>query len=188
MGPWVTTVLLAGVLLIAAIADARTHKVPNWLTYPAIALGLVWSSILGFCHTGGPGALTGFEASLLGLGSGLVPFAIIFAAGGLGGGDVKLAAVVGAISADWRCVLATAVYSFILGAAMALAVLISRGLIKRTGSRLFGAALMAMARVKPEIPNDTPRIPFATAMFVGGTLAAAEVLLGLHTPWAAFNP
>lgn len=189
MSRWGAMALLCVVLIVAAIMDWRTGRVSNRLTYPAILLGLGWAALGGWLDHGAAGAWGawgGLQAGLLGLGAGLLPFYVIFTAGGLGGGDAKLMGAVGAISADWRCVLAAAVYAFLIAFVMAVVVMIRRGLVRRTASRLFGAALMTSARVKPDLPDDSPRIPFAVAICLGGILAGFEVLLGLRTPWAAF--
>ncbi len=61
--------------------------------------------------------------------------------------------------------------------------MIRHGIVKRTVSRLFGAALQAAGRVKPEFPEDSPRIPFSTAIALGAILAGAEQLLHWETPW-----
>ena len=181
---WVTMGLLGGVLAVAAVTDLRTGKVPNAWTYPAIVIGLVWAIVAGAIQGGGAGAAAGFGNSLIAFAAGFIPFAIIFAAGGFGGGDVKLMGAVGAISASWECVLATALYALVIGALLAIAVMIRRRLVRRTMARLFSAALMTAARVKPHLPEDSPRIPFALAIAIGGIVAGAETLLGLRTPWA----
>lgn len=187
MSSWGAMALLTGVLLIAAIMDWRTGRVVNRLTYPAMLLGIGWAVLGGWIDLGAAGAAGGLQAALLGLGAGLLPFYVIFTAGGLGGGDAKLMGAVGAISADWRCVLAAAVYAFFIAFVMAVVVMIRRGLVKRTAARLFGAALMTSAKVRPDLSHDSPRIPFAVAICLGGILAGAEVLLGVNTPWAAFR-
>lgn len=176
-------VLLCGVLLVAGATDWHRGKVYNWLTYPAILGGLIYWTVAGLV-----GAEQGFVASLIGLLAGLVPFTAIYLSGGLGGGDVKLMAAVGAISASWACVLSTTVYALLAAVAMALFVMVRHGLVRRTMSRLFGAALQAAGRVKPEFPADSPRIAFSTAIALGGILAGGEQLLGWQTPWRWLAP
>lgn len=176
---WVTMALLATVLGIAAITDLRSQIVHNRLTYPAMALGLIWAAVAGGITAGGGGAVTGLLASFIAMLVAIIPFAIIFAAGGFGGGDVKLMGAVGAISASWQCVLATTLYALVLGAVLAIIVMVRCGLVRRTMGRLFGAAMMAAARVKPDIPQDSPRIPFALAIAIGGIVAGVENVLGV---------
>ncbi len=89
VGPWPAVSLL--VLAIAcAITDLWKGRIYNAITYPAIALGFV----LGVALHGMPGlwsALTGFAV-------GFFPAFVLFALGGMGGGDVKLLGAVGALA------------------------------------------------------------------------------------------
>ena len=57
--------VLAVVLVGAAIADLRTAKVHNWITYPAIVVGLIGHTLAGGL-TGNDGAM-GLTGSLAGL-------------------------------------------------------------------------------------------------------------------------
>ena len=176
-------VLLIVVLAVAGLWDWRTRLVPNWLTYPAMVLGMVWWGLWGWL---GGEVDRGVIESLVGLGAGLIPFAVIFAAGGLGGGDVKLMGAVGALSAHWECVLAGAFYAFVIGALMAVVLMARHGLIRQTLGRIFQAALAGASRTKVEEPVDSPRVPFGMAIAFGAVLAGLEVLAGLPTPWATF--
>jgi hypothetical protein len=89
---------------------------------------------------------------------------------------------VGAIGGGWRIVLATTFYGFIVAAIIALVVMVKKGLVRRTFARLFGVALLASAKVRAELPDDSPRIPVALGVCIGGLYAGAELLLGLTTP------
>ncbi len=180
--------LLAVVLIAAAVADARTQRIPKAVTYGGLVAGLALWTAAGLVEAGAAGAGRGLVAALLGCAAGYVPFAIIFAAGGLGGGDVKLMAAVGAVSASWQLVLATAVYAFLVMFVMAVYVMVRRRIVVRTLKRIFTAALVAAARVKPDMPTDSPRIPFAVACCVGGLVAGAEVLLQVRLPWSSLGP
>jgi prepilin peptidase CpaA len=84
---WLTGILL-GVVLIAAAIDLRTRRIPNWLTFTSIALGLV----LQFVAAGPQGLLFGFLGVLVGGGLFFLPFLL----GGMGAGDLKLMAAAGA--------------------------------------------------------------------------------------------
>lgn len=177
----VAYVSLVAILLVATVLDIRTHQVPAWLTYLSAVAGILFWTIVGAAtgETLAGGAWQGFSSSGFGLLAALIPFAIIYALGALGGGDVKLMAVVGAMSAHWECVLGTALYGFITGLVMAVIVMISKGVVRRTFHRIFGVLLALAARTKPVIPEDSPRIPFALAILVGGAVSGAEVLLGM---------
>jgi prepilin peptidase CpaA len=112
---WLVTV----VLILAAVIDGFELKVPNWVTFPFIISGWIYST-----------AAFGFEGlgwSLLGTVVGLALLLPLYAIGGMGAGDVKLLAGVGA----WIYGLHT-VYAFaataIVGAVLAVAmVLVRRG-------------------------------------------------------------
>lgn len=83
---------LGGVLIVvvaaAAVLDLRTRRIPNWLTFPSLALAL----ILQFVLHGGAGLVQGGLGFAVGAGLFLLPFAL----GGMGAGDVKLMGVAGA--------------------------------------------------------------------------------------------
>jgi prepilin peptidase CpaA len=184
MQTWVQMAMLAIVLLTAAITDWRCAKVFNWLTYPAIIAGLAWAAISGAMMGPPQVAVDQFISALIATAAGLIGFGLLFVLGGIGGGDVKLLGAVGAITASWQCVLATAFYSLVIAAIMALFIMIRYGLVRRTASRLFGTLLIIGSRGRPIDHGDSRPVPFAAAMLAGGLLAAAEVLMNLPTPWA----
>lgn len=80
-------VLMCGV---AAVTDTRTGLIPNWLTLPVI----VGAPLVHACCAGLGALLQSLLAVVL---CGLVPY-VMFRAGGMGGGDVKLFAAVGAVA------------------------------------------------------------------------------------------
>lgn len=80
--------LLSVVLVFAAVIDGWKLKVPNWITFPLILSGWVYcTATLGWAGLGW--SLVG---TVIGLGLLLPAYAI----GGMGAGDVKLLAGVGA--------------------------------------------------------------------------------------------
>ena len=80
--------LISVVLVVAAFIDAWKFKVPNWLTFPLVVGGWIYSTA---CF-GWPG----LGWSLLGTAVGLALLLPAYAIGGMGAGDVKLLAGVGA--------------------------------------------------------------------------------------------
>lgn len=80
--------LALGVSTAAALTDWRTGQIPNWITVPPlVAAPLVLGLSMGPAHA----LLSVVSATLCGL----VPY-IAFRSGGMGGGDVKLFAALGA--------------------------------------------------------------------------------------------
>jgi prepilin peptidase CpaA len=75
-------------LAVAAVIDGWKLKVPNWLTFPFVLSGLAYHLITG----GWSGLGASLLGCVLGLGLLLAPYVI----GGMGAGDVKLFAGVGA--------------------------------------------------------------------------------------------
>jgi len=81
---WLVTI----VLIVAAVIDGYELKVPNWVTFPFIISGWIYS-VAAF-------GLEGLGWSLLGTVVGLALLLPAYAIGGMGAGDVKLLAGVGA--------------------------------------------------------------------------------------------
>ena len=80
--------LVSAVLVIAAVIDGWKLKVPNWLTFPFVMAGWAYSALwFGWA---------GLGWSLMGTGVGLLLLLPAYAIGGMGAGDVKLLAGVGA--------------------------------------------------------------------------------------------
>ena len=76
------------VLIVAAIIDGAILKVPNWLTFPFIMCGWIhWTMQSGW---------SGLGWSLMGTVVGMMLLLVLRNVGGMGAGDVKLLAGVGA--------------------------------------------------------------------------------------------
>src|SRR5215475_14343658 len=80
--------IVSAVLIVAAVIDGRILKVPNWLTFPFLFVGLGYALGAG----GGPQLWLSVQGAALGLAL-LLP---LYAIGGMGAGDVKLFMGVGA--------------------------------------------------------------------------------------------
>jgi prepilin peptidase CpaA len=78
-------VTLSLVVLIAAFTDLKSRRIPNWLTLPALPVGLVAQAVYG----------DGFWQGLFGAIGGFAALFALFAVGAGGAGDVKLFTVVG---------------------------------------------------------------------------------------------
>ena len=109
--------LVAITLIVAAWIDGKELRVPNLITYPMMLSGLsyhFWACGLGDWTDGG---LCG---SLAALGAGLACLLPIYAVGGMGAGDVKLMAGMGAwLASPWHTWQAFVV-SVMVGAVMGI--------------------------------------------------------------------
>jgi prepilin peptidase CpaA len=98
-------------LIWAAYIDGKQLRVPNWLTFPMVLSGLVYSAWVG--------GWAGLGDGLVGMCVGLATLLPLYAVGGMGAGDVKLMAGIGAwlgAAATWNAF----VVSVIVGAIMAV--------------------------------------------------------------------
>src|SRR3954467_4656842 len=84
---WFVTITL----VLAALIDGLKLKVPNWITFPMIIAGWIYSAMLS-PYAGWEGLMYSVLGTIVGLAL-LMP---AYAIGGMGAGDVKLLAGVGA--------------------------------------------------------------------------------------------
>jgi prepilin peptidase CpaA len=163
-------------VLVAAVTDLWKFKVHNVLTLPLVLSGLLY-------HWLGEG-LPGLAASVVGATFGFLVFFPFYLRGGIGGGDVKLMAAVGA----WLGLPLTFfvfIVSSLAAGVYAVVLIIAHGSWRRTlvklqaaGSPLAarGQHLGAEDRVEVAVSAAERRkncIPFAAMVAVGviGTLA-----------------
>lgn len=88
--PTLVKILLLSMVLVAGIYDLRFRRIPNWLNLSGVVLGLGLNTLLLAGH--------GFAIALLGLGCSLVVYVPLYLIRGMGAGDVKLMAAVGAMA------------------------------------------------------------------------------------------
>lgn len=144
----------AMLVIIASVMDVRSRRIPNGLTYPAIAAGLGLAFMQG-------GTQQGF-AHLLALLLVAVPFVMLFYAGLFGGGDVKLIAAIGALLGPAHAIN-IAIGSLLVGGVFALLILIWRGELLQTLLRE-GGAMVGRAESTSNRTRDS--FPFALAIAV----------------------
>src|SRR5580700_4199943 len=116
--------LLLLVVLGAAVYDLRYRRIPNWLSASGVLIGL---GLNAFLYQGWPGV----RQSLLGLGVGFGVYFLLYLVRAMGAGDVKLMAAVGAI-VGWQDWFGTFLITAMLGGAMALILVASKGRVKKT--------------------------------------------------------
>ena len=178
---------ILGVCIAASVTDLRTGRIPNKLTAWAMLAGLVFWLIAGLISGDGllgpGGAISGtVTASFLGLLCGLIPFAILVMIGGLGGGDMKLMGAIGAWTASWRIVLDTTIYALLVGALIAIVLVIKHKRVGLTLIRLIGIATSRGKATSPDEDETAPKVPFAVVAAAGVAIAGAEHMLRLWPP------
>jgi prepilin peptidase CpaA len=82
-------IFLSVILIVSAVIDLRTQKIPNLITYPTMVIAFSYHGTLG----GGNGLLF----SLTGLSVGIALLLLPYLLGGMGAGDAKLMGAVGAM-------------------------------------------------------------------------------------------
>lgn len=134
-------------VVVAAWIDGRQLKVPNKITYPMILAGWVYSAIS--YGLAGDGWLTGFGWSLAGTAVGLATLLPAYAIGGMGAGDVKMMAGIGAwvhcaTTFDAFCV------SAIVGAILAVGMIVVSGSGRKHWNQFFFITNEIMTIRNPE--------------------------------------
>jgi prepilin peptidase CpaA len=132
-------ILLAALVIVAAVFDLRTRRIPNWLC----AAGFIGGFGFQIALSGWAGA----RQAALGAGLALLIYVPLFALRALGGGDVKLMAAVGAIAGPTAWI-AIFLVTAIVGGAIALVLIAIRGRIGRT-LRNTGILLTELAHFRP---------------------------------------
>jgi prepilin peptidase CpaA len=152
------------VVTVATVTDLRSRRIPNWLVLPFMVAGVIVSTWLHGWH--------GLGQSLSGLALGGLLFGILCWLGGMGMGDVKLCAAIGAWIGPSQLMFALVITGF-AGGVMALCWAIAGGfvgdLFKNTGDLVVGFTKHGL-RPNPELVLDNPsarKMPYAPAIAIG---------------------
>jgi prepilin peptidase CpaA len=156
--------IVIGVGVIACAFDLRTRRIPNALTFSAAVAGLAFHVV----QAGAAGAQLAAGGWVVGLLL-LLPY---FALGGMGGGDVKLVAALGAwlgpAHAFWL-----AIYAGLAGGLIAVGVAITHGYLRtalRNVGSMFGYWSLAGIKAVPGLTLESstaPRVAYAIPILVG---------------------
>jgi len=169
-------IILVGAVLLAVIAaweDLRTRRIPNWLTVPAFAVGVVANVAFS--------GWSGLKASLLGAGLGLLlllPFVLLRS---LGAGDWKLAGALGAFAGPQRLVDLLLGSVFVAGI-MAMALVIYKHQVRQT-MRNIGHILISLVTFRLPASRVTLDNPESLKVPYGVALAFTVVLYGVAHIW-----
>jgi prepilin peptidase CpaA len=116
--PVILQTVLVVLVAIAAVYDIRFRRIPNWLVLSGLVLGLGLNTVLSRWQ--------GARASLLGIALAFLVYFPLYLLRGMGAGDVKLMAAIGAIvgPSNWFGIF---ILSGLLGGVFAVLLLLSRG-------------------------------------------------------------
>jgi Flp pilus assembly protein protease CpaA len=180
---WIMLVALAA----SSAVDIRTRRIPNKYTYPAV----VWLLLLALLNEYVGAARLGLGDTSLAvlpafesLAGAVVCFAVmffVFLCGAGGGGDVKLAAVLGACLGPTTGIMAIAVTHVAAGAVGLAWGVWSLGpvAVLRTLWRFFGSYLLPMWVLPPDEEDKKflkLPLPLSPFFFLGAVVAAWGVL------------
>jgi prepilin peptidase CpaA len=153
---------------VATFTDLRSRRIPNWLVLPFLLAGI---AVSGWLH-----AWHGIGQSLAGLVLAVLIYGTLFWVGGMGAGDVKLCAAIGAWIGPGQLFVAL-VMTAIAGGIMVLGWALWSGFLHE----LFGAVADIVlgwkergVRRDPELVLSNPlkrKMPYAPAIAVGTLLS-----------------
>ena len=156
------------VCLIACVTDLRTRRIPNALTFGAAAIALGFGLVTQ--------GWSGLGSAAAGWGVGCALFLPWFLLGGMGAGDVKLLAALGAWSGPGTAVW-IALYAGLAGGPLALIVALARGYARESFRNLWMLLMFwRVAGVQP-MPTltlstaNSPRLPYALPIAAGAVMA-----------------
>ncbi|HVJ15793.1 MAG TPA: A24 family peptidase [Polyangiaceae bacterium] len=168
------------VTLLAAGWDARTGRIPNWLTLPLVPVALLLHGVTG----GSSAAIWGLAGLLACL---IVPGVLYRASRGrgIGGGDVKLFAALGALLGPVRGI-ELEFGAFVVLAVIALVRLAYAG---RLFAVLRNAVMLLLGPLLPASWRHSPAPEAMTEMRMGPAIAIACLstlyVADLVEPWLA---
>lgn len=164
----ISLLVLAALLTGAVWTDLKSHRIPNIISLGGIAVGIGFQIWLN----GASGLLNGFGGITVGLVM-LLPFYILR---GMGAGDVKLMATVGAFLGPTNALLAVGLTLFV-GGLIAVAILILRNGIVPALSRYWATLRCLVTTLNwayiPPATNEiaATRFPYAIAIASGTALS-----------------
>ena len=160
---WCTLLFVTPVILW----DWSSHRIPNSVTYPTIAVGVAYAAL-----TAGWAGLA-WSISGLFIGGGLLLLAYTFQ--GMGAGDVKTLAALGALWGPWT-VFHIFLFTALLGGVVSIGLLVANGLLMETVKRYwFMATTLLMTRriiyVGPSARMGAIRFPYGVIISCGAVVS-----------------
>ncbi len=178
------TGVLIALLLIAAVADAKTGRIPNWLVFGGMLYAVAYNGFFPVYPRD-----NGLLFALGGLGVGLGALLPLYALKAMGAGDVKLMAMVGAFIGTWATISAV-LAKLLAGGVLALVLTISAGRLlcatRNLTLMLRGAALTLCTGVDGLLTvegTSAGKMPYGVAIAAGTIGYLLVEQLGFIHPW-----
>ena len=164
------------VLVVATFTDLRSRRIPNWLVFPFLLVGVLVSPWRPDWNVGSHGfGWHGAGQTFAGLGLGLLVYGFLFFFFGMGAGDVKLCAAIGAWIGPAQMGFAI-VYTFMAGgiiilcwAAIAFVVESFKKMRRHLAEANVGDVQVGSEPVIPKLLKR--KMPYAPAIAVGTLLS-----------------
>ncbi|PIE64839.1 MAG: hypothetical protein CSA26_06545 [Desulfobacterales bacterium] len=157
-------ILLLFLAVSVIITDLSRHKIYNLQTYPVMAAGV----LLHFWYAGYQGVLS----CCLGLFTGFVLLLPFFFAGGVGAGDLKYLAAIGALK-GWQFVLWAMFYTGLVGGVMAFSLIIWHGRFLETMKNVW-KIIRSPGKMDKKV-EDPLYLPYGVAIAIGSFLAMVMI-------------
>jgi prepilin peptidase CpaA len=158
-------VIFTSLLVLAAVADVRTRRIPNALVAALVVLGILYSAT-------NPVSFSGAVRGVEGVATGLACWLPFYVLGWLGAGDVKLFAAAGAWLGPARAVEGS-IIAALLGALLAFMwMLRSRGVRNAVETLGIAATLPKMLSEPAGSANQVRSLPYGVVIAAGAIYAA----------------
>jgi len=158
------TIAVLGVACVAVFFDVRDRRIPNLLTFGAALAAVAYAGVYG--------GWTGIGTSAAGWLAGAALFFPFFALGGMGAGDVKLLAALGAWLGPGESVW-VAMFAAMSGGVLGLLVALARGYLATAVANVWLMLMHWRTQGLGPVPgvtlNDSksPRLAYAIPIAIG---------------------
>ena len=169
--------VFTSLLILAAVRDLQTRRIPNPLVLTLVVLGFAYSAITPVSLWGALwGALRAFE----GLGIAMACWLPFYALGWLGAGDVKLFAAAGAWLGPGKAFEGSVIAALAGGVLGLIWMLRSRGLRDSIETLGIAATLPGVLADRSPEARSTRSLPYGVALAAGAICAGWLPGLVLH--------
>ena len=164
---WRTGIVIL-LLIVAALIDVKTRRIPNWLVLSGALYGVIYNTALP------PTPHDNILFPLMGLALGLMLFLPLYLLRAMGAGDVKLLGMVGAFLGPGDTFYA-ALATMIVGGMLAILFVLAKGKLQimfRNLASVFQLGYLSVAsgstpnlQVAPQV--SAGKLPYAVAIAIG---------------------